>query len=59
MLLNMKITIFLMNKETDNWKNHIKFENYLKTARTEDSRWPIKKPPVEKKAEAEKSAPQK
>lgn len=27
---NIKIEIFLINKETDDWKNHIKFENYLK-----------------------------
>ncbi len=26
----MKITIFLMNQELDKWKDHIKFENYLK-----------------------------
>lgn len=28
--IRMKITVFLMNKETKNWKDHIKFENYLK-----------------------------
>lgn len=27
---NIKIEIFLINKETDNWKNSVKFENYLK-----------------------------
>lgn len=33
-----------------------KFETYFKTARTEDERWPIKKAPVEKKADPEKTA---
>lgn len=28
-LEDTKIEIFLMNKETDDWKNHIIFENYL------------------------------
>ena len=27
---NIKIEIFLINKETDNWKNGVKFESYLK-----------------------------
>lgn len=27
---NIKITVFLINSETENWKNHGKFENYLK-----------------------------
>jgi GrpB-like predicted nucleotidyltransferase (UPF0157 family) len=27
---NIKITVFLINNETENWINHGKFENYLK-----------------------------